>query len=730
MSMSSRLRLMVVSVAVFSLLAVLLGKLWQVQVLAGDDYEQAANDARTREVIRPAPRGEIYDSGGRPLAANHSKLTVTVSRPDLLRLPDNGKASLHRLATALPDHSYERIRSRIRLCSEGADQPCWNGTRYQPIPVADDVSPRTAVEIMERRSFYPAVHVGQSSVRRYPSPAGADAAHTLGHVGPINERQYEQRKDDRPRLAPGTRVGQDGLEAQYERYLRGKPGGRSLEVDSSGHVTRTRHSTPPVSGSNLVTSINADVQAAAEKAVRQANADNGAAAVVMDVRTGRVIALASQPTFDPNVWVGGLSQQSYQRLNSGEADNPMVSRPTQGEYPVGSTFKVVSTAAAVKAGYPLRGTYSCPSDYSVGNRTFQNYGGAGYGQIDLHRALVVSCDTVFYRFAHQLWKRDGGNDPVQNPKEPIATMAKKFGFDRKTGIDLPSESEGRVPDRAWKRNYWNGTKDYYCEHAETGYPEVAKDDPGRAAYLQQLARDNCQRGHKWRPGDAVNLAIGQGDMSATPLQLTRAYAAIAGGGELYEPRIGKAIVRPDGTVPKNIDPPKTGELPLRPEVIRYIKNALADVPRNGTAAGAFSGFPLDRIPVAGKTGTAETYGEEDTAWFASFAPVDEPRFAVVGMVSQGGLGAEAAAPIVRDVYESIYGVGDQQPAFPEGAPPDRLPRVNDAGQVQPPPGYRTGRAATAAGASPAPPPEWDIAPSRDPRARVPDQVGTGDAYRR
>jgi penicillin-binding protein 2 len=274
----------------------------------------------------------------------------------------------------------------------------------------------------------------------------------------------------------------------------------------------------------------------------------------------------------------------------------------------------------------------------------------------MHTALVKSCDTVFYRFAQEMWRRDGGLKPVARPADPMQNRARRFGFGVATGIDLPNESAGRVPDRAWKRAHWESTRAADCAHARTGYPDVA--DPARAAYLKALAYENCHGGGVWWPGDAANFAIGQGDVLTTPLQLARAYAALANGGTLFSPRIGKALTRPDGTLVKTITPPVAGRLPVPGSVLDFIRRALAQVPRKGgTAAGAFKGFPFDRLAVAGKTGTAEAYGREDTSWFASFAPAASPRYVVVVMVSHGGKGADVAAPAARQIWEGIYGLG-------------------------------------------------------------------------
>jgi penicillin-binding protein 2 len=274
----------------------------------------------------------------------------------------------------------------------------------------------------------------------------------------------------------------------------------------------------------------------------------------------------------------------------------------------------------------------------------------------MHKALVKSCDTIFYRFAEEMWRADGGLHPVANPRDWMQTMARRFGFGVRTGVDLPNESAGRVPDRAWKLARWKSTRESDCAHAKTGYPGVA--DQARAAYLRALAAENCRGGAVWWAGDAANFSIGQGDVLTTPLQLARAYAALANGGTVFSPRIGKAVTRPDGTVVRTITPPVTGRIPVSGQVLDFIRRALAEVPKTGTAAKAFDGFPFSRISVAGKTGTAEAYGKEDTSWFASFAPARNPQYVVVVMVSRAGKGADVAAPAARRIWEGIYGLKD------------------------------------------------------------------------
>ncbi|MEU8381470.1 penicillin-binding protein 2 [Streptosporangium sp. NPDC048865] len=679
-------RLVVVQVLVVSMLALLAVRLWQVQVVRGTEYVEAATETRTRDVVVPAVRGQILDSTGRPLVRNRTTLVVSVDRTRLNRMAGNGQEVIQRLAGVLGRRPSE-LRERIRACGPGVARPCWPGSPYQPIPIDVDVTTREALQILERQEEFPGVTAEVQAVREYPRKgAGAQA---LGYLQPITQEELDRRDGLRAAFSGVDLVGRDGLESVYDVPLRGTPGMRRVQVDRLGKVIGVERHVSPIPGDTLITSIDARVQTLAEKALAEAmkgapKAD-GAAAVVLDARTSRVIALASAPTYDPAVWSGGISEAEYQRLLSGKTGKPLVSRAIKGEFAPGSTFKVSSVSAMVRDGYPLHGKYDCPGSFMVGDRPFNNFRGIGLGVLDLHTALVKSCDTIFYRAAYEQWLRDGGLNPKGRPKEPMANMARAYGFGRPTGIDLPGESPGRIPDRAWKKALWAVTKEDNCKRAKTGYPEVAKSSPSRAAFLKRLAYENCLEGFQWRPGDAANFSIGQGDVLVTPLQLAAAYAALVGDGKLRSPRVGWALVRPDGTKVKEIKVPVVGKLPITKEERAYIKGALSEVASDGTAAGAFSGFPMDKVKIGGKTGTAEVYGKADTSWFASFAPADKPRFVIVAMVSQGGMGGQTAAPAVRKIYEGIYGFKpDGKPStsvLPEGRPARALPVIAKDGTV-------------------------------------------------
>jgi penicillin-binding protein 2 len=660
-------------VVVVSMLAVLAVRLWQVQVVRGAEFVAAATETRTRNVVVPAVRGQILDSAGRPLVRNRTALVVSVDPTRFAHMRDGGKAVMQRLARVLGE-PVKALEQRIRPCGPKVSRPCWPGSPYRPIPIDQHVTTREALQILERQEAFPGVTADVRAVREYPW--GTNAAQVLGYLQPVTEEELKRRQGLKEGFSGMDLVGRDGLESVYDKWLRGKPGRRRIGVDRMGKVVGLERQTQPVPGDTLVTSIDARVQAVVEKALAHAmknapHADSGAA-VVMDPRTGRVIALASAPSYDPTMWTGGISQADYDRLLSDKAGNPLISRATRGQYAPGSTFKLSSVASMIADGYPMRGKYDCPGSIMVGGRSFHNFHGVSMGTIDLHTALVRSCDTIFYRAGYEMWLRDGGLNPKAHPAEPMTKMARALGFGRKTGIDLPGESAGRIPDRAWKKQIWAATKKTNCARGKSGYPDVAKSDPARAAFLKQLAYENCVDGYKFWPGEAANLAIGQGDVLVTPLQLATAYSAMVGDGKVRSPRIGWALVNPEGQVDRLITPPVVGKVPINKQARDYIRAALSEVPSDGTAAGAFQGFPMDKVRVGGKTGTAEVYGKDDTSWFASFAPAQNPRFVVVVMVSQGGQGAQTAAPAAREIYEGIFGLGKgKTPALPAGHPADR-----------------------------------------------------------
>jgi len=693
MNQRARLSLLVVQIFIFSLLVGLLGRLFYLQVAAGPKYRDAALSIQSRDVITPATRGLIVDSAGVPLALNRVGIAVTVDRTKIDRQPDKGVAVLRSLATLL-NLQYADIYQRTRLCGElakGSRAGCWTGSRFQPIPITKEADPEIALRIVERSDQYPGVFATPVSIRNYPANAGVNGAHLLGYVGPLtdadlsgaNGRSYFRSES----------IGKAGLEIQYDEYLRGTPGIKTVIVDRKEAVTSTSQNSKPIGGNHLVTSIDARVQASAESAladaVRRARASgyrsDGGAAVVMDIKNGQILALTSYPTYDPNAFERGLTVAEAENLYSEAAGVPALSRALQGLFAPASTFKSVSVVAAANAGYDLNATYDCPSQVEVGTRTFQNFDSKAQGRISLKKALAISCDTIWYRIAFDEWLRDGGLKPKSSANDYFYTAAKGFQVGKKTGIDLPSESSGRLADRQWRKSWYEQNKDFYCNYKDRA-PKSQQ-----TAFLLQLAYENCLDGDKIRAGDAVNFSIGQGDTVITPIKLAQMYAAIGNGGTIWKPTVAKAIVKTDGTVLKTFSPEKLGAIPANKETMKFLKSALREVVINGTGAGVFSGFPL---AISGKTGTAQVFGrnpngsqKSDTSWFASYGPTEKPRYAVVMMVSQGGFGASTSGIGVRKIYETLLGVQGSKVVsakiiFPSGIPPVGLPKISPATKVK------------------------------------------------
>jgi penicillin-binding protein 2 len=591
--------------------------------------------------------------------------------------PDAGAAVLHRLARLL-GMSYNTLKAKTTLCTRGVKAPCWTGSPYQPIPVDEQVSDQDALQVMEEPSLYPGVTAQVQPIVYYPSPDGANPAQVLGYLQPITAQEMTQRHLTVTGFSGVDLVGQAGLEAEYDAQLRGQPGVQTVAVNAAGDVTGTVSEVPPTTGDTLITSLNAKVQAVAQNALNSAIAaskangndvDQGAA--IVETTTGRIVAMASYPDYNPNVWTNGISEQEFSNLFGSSSGEPVLNYDTQGQYAPGSTFKVVTTAAAVADGDSINGSYACPATYSIDGHSYANDGEPSLGDISFAEALIQSCDTVYYEIGYQMWRSDDqAADFRANPSAPVQKMQQQeldWGFGQPTGIDLPEESLGAIPTRQWLYYLWK-------DNANTG-EDWCKNGKANGSYVQQIEYQDCQDGYMWEPGQAAIAAIGQGYISVTPLQLADAYVALANGGTLYSPRIGEALVSPSGKVVQHINPTVLAHVPASSYTLSYIRNALAGVVTQGTAESAFSGFPLNKVCVAGKTGTAQLFGKNATSVFASFAPCDNPKYVVLVMLPDSGYGADAAAPAVRQIYDGIYGLEGQKAALPGGQVPASLPAV-------------------------------------------------------
>ncbi len=695
----SVIRLKIIRVIFLSLMITLVGRLFFLQISTGENFVKASQRNAFREIYTPPVRGLILDQVGRPVVSNKSTLVVSVNTRILENTEDKGASVITRLAQTLQISEID-IRDRLTPCgTKGAKRPpiCWSGSLFQPIPIAKDVSRLVALEIMEQRTLFPGVSAELIAVRDIPRPFDVNMAHIIGYVGPVTDVEIEKQKQegisaDDIGLQNNDSIGRSGVERFYDSYLRGKPGVKVMAVDKAANIKGVVSETDPESGKYVVLNVDAKLQALVEEqlsaAIDRARSKNyvgeSGAAVVVDVKNGNILAMATYPSYDQRIWLGGITNEQFELLSNPKNGIPLISRATQGLFAPASIYKVITTAAAAENGFDLNAIYQCPPQMEIGTRVFRNYESIGFGPITLQRAIEVSCDTVFYDIANTLWLRDGGLNPIDKPVDAVENMSFAFGLGSKTGIDLPEEVRGRVGGRIFKRNFWDKNHEVWCERAEKGYPEVEAVDPERAKMLQKFATENCTEGMRFRAGDAVNISIGQGDTVVTPLQMAMAYAAIANGGTVYEPRVVKAIMNADGSVAEKIEPKVKNKLPISNETLKYIQKSLETTTISGTGAPPFVGFPLSRIPVATKTGTGEVLGKQSTSWFASYAPADNPQYAVVLMVAQGGTGSGTSAPSVRRIYEELFGIRGStiDPAtsiLEGGAPTSKLPTIRTDG---------------------------------------------------
>jgi len=695
-SSRSRLRLIVIQCLVFSLFATLFARLYYLQVVTGDDYQARAASQSVRDIVVQPARGLIVDSQGRPLVTNRTAWVISIDRTLLGKLSGRQQRTLLERVSVTTGVDTKRIKARLRTCGDPGSVPgtCWNGSPYQPVPIAEDVKRVVALRILEQPEDFPSVLAEAQTLRSYPRPFGINLAHVLGYLSPVTGEEYDEAQAEGDESLNGASVvGRAGVEKEYDKWLRGMPGYRSVSVDSMGRVLGESGVVESQPGNTLVTNLDAKLQSLVERELHQTLvqartefdevtgrnyvADSGAV-VVLDARNGGVLAMASAPTYDPGVWVGGISKKQLARLYSEKADNPLLGRATQAQMAPGSTWKPFMTASALSNGYSQDTLLNCSSGVQVGNRVFHNYESAAAGMITFARAMQLSCNTFFYRVGYAFWQKYGSDPTDVDAFDPLVEGAKKFGFGHETGIDLPGEASGRIADRAWKLSYYKAMKGYYCRIDRNN-------TTGKRDFLHVFAHEFCLEGNYYRAGDAVNFSIGQGDTLVTPIQLARAYAALANGGTLYAPRIAKAIVDPEGKVLKRIKPKVEGKVDVSPETIRYIDNALLGTARDGTTAWKFLDFPLDRVHIRSKTGSAEVHGKQSSSWLATY----DKNFVVIMMVSQGGTGSGRNGEAVRRIWESLYGVDgmdvDERRAIIPGVTPGTdLPRFGRDGSILPP----------------------------------------------
>ncbi|MHB1445152.1 MAG: penicillin-binding protein 2 [Acidimicrobiales bacterium] len=596
-------------------------RLWTLQVVTARVYQVAAQANSHRLIRTPAPRGLIFDRSGTVLAGDQAIMTVVTARDEETTHP----AVVAHLAAVLGE-TQSQVEAALT-------DPRYSP--YQPIPVAIKVPIRVVVYLAEHASEFPGVSVDEVSERTYPS--GPLAAQTLGYLGPITTAELTRLSS--AGYTQNSLVGQTGLEASYQHWLRGKDGLEQLEVNAAGATVSTRQTRAPAPGDDLVTTLDAGLQSAVESSLAQhihaldgtvdpttgrvLNPASGAA-IVMNPNDGSVLAMASFPSYNPALWNGGISQANYSALTSASSHDPLVNRAIQGLYTPGSTFKLATATAALNTGLILpgtvindTGTFTIPNCH--GGCTFHNAGYEALGPLSISKAIAASDDVFFYNLGYDFYANQGRYGPT-----PIQDTAAAYGLGRLTGIPLPGEARGRVDSPA--------VRAYLHAHYPKAFPNAS-----------------------WYAGDNLEMAFGQGGTVVTPIELAQAYSTFANGGTRYQPRLVAAVVKPSGRLVRTFPPKVLGHVALpastRGPMLSGFEGAVSQP--YGTAYPTFLGFPLARFPVAGKTGTASQTGQYPTALFVAMAPANAPRYVVVVVVDQAGYGVTGAAPVARNILSYL-----------------------------------------------------------------------------
>lgn len=601
--------------------AVIFLRLWYLEVLSGDRYLAEAQNNQVREFTVQAPRGEIRDREGRLLVTNWTALALQVRTTELPQQRERRQGVIRRVADAA-GMSVKRIRLEIRR--QTREVPA------SPVTLRRDVPFELVYYLRENQRRFPGVSVERVYVRRYPQ--GTLAAHLFGYVREVDAEELENPRYDS--LGPGDLVGKEGVEYTYDNLLRGLNGATRVQVDASGRPTGgTLSVREPRAGNDLALSIDSDVQAAGESAL--SSFGNPGGFVAMNVHTGEVLGMGSNPTYDPSVFAKPVVPQSqYQQLTSDATSAPITNRAMQGLYPTGSTFKPITAVAALSTGdFTPETVINDPGEFTIGDVTFKNAGGVAHGAVALRQALQVSSDVFFYNLGAQINEEDAEGGPLQD-------WAKQLGLGAPTGVDLLGEGAGLLPTPGWRDELYQRSQE--------------PDSPGgEDVVFEDLAAGGSDR--PWSVGDNVNLAVGQGDLQANPLQMAVAYAAIANGGNVVRPHVGLRLEDPSGRVIQEIDPAPRRQLEIEPEWQQAILQGLnaAAMQPGGTSYNVFGGFPVE---IAGKTGTAERPPHGDQSWYVALAPYPDPQYVVAVTIEEGGFGADSAAPAASQILTELLNV--------------------------------------------------------------------------
>jgi penicillin-binding protein 2 len=652
------LRVAALGVGALVMFAIVFFRLWYLEVLSGDKYRAEANNNKVRLVREQAPRGAIVDRDNRTLVENR-QATVIQLRPT--SLPDEERAAANRWGQAVglrlrrpkghrgppiamppipfsPGHNLEarfkRLGKVLGVSVNAIQRDVIQQlaiTPYAPVTIKTDVPTPVRDYIKERQENFAGVDVKRVFLRKYPYHQLA--AQIVGNIGQVSPAEL---KGDKYRHVPqGTIVGQDGLEYSYDRYLRGRDGLTRIVVDANGNPTRTDLQRAAQPGRQLQLSLDLGVQRAAQDAMARAGRGLPGAFVAMDPTNGEVIALGSYPSFDPSILSRPITPSAYEHYFGESAGAPAYDRAIAGYYPTGSTFKPITAMAALTHGIITPDTpINDPGCLSVGlaNQQFCNAGQVANGTLSLRRALQVSSDVFFYTL---------GRDLNGLPHQPLQTWAHSLGLGRRTGIDLPGEIQGLIPDRRWR-------------------DQINKKE---IAWEKRTHHGCCRYSDKrsWTVGDNVNLAVGQGDLQATPLQMATAYSTLATGGRVPRPHLGMRVQDNSGRLVQQLNPGSPRHISIDPNYRQAIMDGLhaAASSPGGTSFDVWNGWDQNRFPIFGKTGTAQRPPHPDQSWYVAYSYDGSPNhrpIVVAVTLEGGGFGAEAAAPAARLIISKWFGV--------------------------------------------------------------------------
>ncbi len=630
------LRVAVISGVAMAIFGVIFFRLWYLQVLSREQYVAQANANRVRDLPIAAPRGQVLDREGQPIVASRTTNAVQIV-PSALPPSGAPRLALYRKLGELLQMRPAHIQA---LVIRGR-----TAVPYAPVTIKTDAGPGVLTVLGERQSEYPGVVQQPVSIRAYPY--GAMAAQVLGYVGQVSESDLKLHAFRG--VQAGTIVGKEGLEYYYDRYLRGRAGVQRVGVNASGYPVASKlPSTPPKAGLSLRVTLDLGLQKESEKAllegIEHARAGGkpapAGAFVAMDPRNGQVLAIGSSPTFDPNKFAKPLTQREYSALKgSGSVSGPLTDRAVNGAYPTGSTFKPITAMAALERGVitPSQGLGAGQCIY-VSTEPFCNAGHAEYGAVGLVQALKVSSDTYFFEVGE-----------LANPHGAvIQDMARKLGVGHATGIDLPSELGGVVPDASWraKRN----AEELHCR--------------------RRTHRASCglvSEIRPWSVGDNMHLAVGQGDLLTDPLQMAVAYSTLAnaytngGEGTVVTPHLGMEIDEGSKGLVQSLSFPAVRHVHLNDEDLNLVMQGIHEAASEpgGTSADVWSGWNQARHPVFGKTGTAQHEGQEDQSWYMCYVGDPKRPLVIAVTVEQGGFGAETAAPVARLMASEWFGAAEK-----------------------------------------------------------------------